>query len=141
MKISSLRKSLLALRNNDSIQFAYLFGSQANGKLDSQSDIDIAVLLDRNMTRTELFQSRLKIIADIADLLGRDDIDLVLLNEDNITINHEIIKNGILIFERDMIDRIDWETEIFSKWMDWKRLMDVWREGFAWQMERGQIWH
>ncbi|MCE7733877.1 MAG: nucleotidyltransferase domain-containing protein [Candidatus Heimdallarchaeota archaeon] len=140
METSPLLESLLELRNHDSIQFAYLFGSQKGGKTDSQSDVDVAVFLNRNIKDPELFRIRLEIIADIADLLGRDDIDLVILNEDNTTINHAIIENGLLIFERNMIDRIDWETEIFSKWIDWKILMDVWRDGFAWQMERGQMW-
>ena len=61
---------------------AYLFGSVAEGRSHRESDVDVAVLLDRGMypRPAERFDVRLRGIVRLTSALGRD-VDLVILND------------------------------------------------------------
>lgn len=61
---------------------AYLFGSVAAGRAHRESDVDVAVLLDRQAypDRAARFEARLRLIGQLQVATGRD-IDLVVLND------------------------------------------------------------
>jgi predicted nucleotidyltransferase len=62
---------------------AYLFGSQSSGRPHAESDIDIAVLLEwsAHPTGRERFEVRLDLLGLLAEPLGTDRVDLVVLND------------------------------------------------------------
>ena len=61
---------------------AYLFGSEASGRAHRDSDIDVGVLLDREIypQSTDRFEARLRLIGRLHAVAGRD-VDLVILND------------------------------------------------------------
>ena len=63
------------------VQLAYLFGSQATGYTHTESDVDVAVLLDAALTADERFTERLACIGALSHLFGTDNVDVVILNE------------------------------------------------------------
>jgi predicted nucleotidyltransferase len=62
---------------------AYVFGSHATGRAHRESDIDVAVLLDRDVfpTPQRRFEARLGLIGTLGPELGVRDLDLVVLND------------------------------------------------------------
>jgi predicted nucleotidyltransferase len=105
--------------NKDSIILAYLFGSTVRGDTGRLSDIDIGVLLDENISNKESFDMELKIISEIAILIKKNKIDLVVLNEAPLLLSYNIIKTG-LILKSNELERLKFETKILDEYLDQK---------------------
>lgn len=100
--------------------FAYLFGSQVTGEIGGLSDIDIAVYFDERLSKSAMFDSKLRIMAEISKLLKRDDVDVVILNDAYPLFAHRIIKQGTVIFSNNEKTRIDFEVKIVMAYLDFK---------------------
>jgi predicted nucleotidyltransferase len=77
------------------VDAVYLFGSHAAGRAHAESDIDIAVLLNRSVYRTaeERFTVRLAIIAHLGERLGAS-VDIVILNDAPPLLGRAIVTDG-----------------------------------------------
>lgn len=86
----------LADRPPAGVVSVYLFGSQAAGRAHRESDVDLAVLLrwDLYPTSRERFEARLRLFADFSAALGRDDVDLVVLNDAPPLLGRHIVTTG-----------------------------------------------
>lgn len=62
----------------NSVLFAYIFGSQASGKTNFESDIDIAVYLDEECE--DVFKTRIFLIEALRDILKKN-TEVIILNE------------------------------------------------------------
>ncbi len=105
--------------SKDSVILAYLFGSTVRGDTGRLSDVDIGVLLDEKLSKKDRFDLELKLISEIAILIKKNKIDLVVLNEAPLLLAHNIIKNGIIL-KSDEMERVKFETKILSMYMDEK---------------------
>jgi len=77
---------------------AYLLGSAAEGRLRSDSDVDIAVL---PVTPDGLpLLDRLHLAAELGSIVGRE-VDLGVLTTRNLVYAKEAVTRGRLIFDRD----------------------------------------
>ncbi len=103
----------------DNVILAYLFGSTVRGDTGRLSDVDIGVLLDEKLSKKDRFDLELKLISEIAILIKKNKIDLVVLNEAPLLLAHNIIKNGIIL-KSDEIERVKFETKILSMYIDEK---------------------
>ena len=79
---------------------AYLFGSHSEARSHRESDLDVAVLLDRRVfgTNRERFEERLRLIGAVGSALGRNDVDLVILNEAPPDLGARIVAGGLRVF-------------------------------------------
>lgn len=66
------------LAGHDEVLFAFIFGSRARGTPRPDSDLDVAVFLDPNMTSKERWDTRLRLHAELEDL---GPVDVVVLND------------------------------------------------------------
>ena len=87
-------------RSVDGVISAYLFGSRAEGRAHRESDVDVGILLDRNVypTTRERFETRLLLIGELGSYLSRPDVDLVVLNDVSPELGARIITDGIRVF-------------------------------------------
>jgi uncharacterized protein len=78
---------------------AYLFGSHATGHAHRESDVDVAVLLDRRVFPSVRyrFEARIALIGELAAALRTDGVDLVVLNEAPPHLVRRIMTDGIRI--------------------------------------------
>ena len=62
---------------------AYLFGSHAEGRAHRESDVDVAVLLDRTVypESKDRFEARVALSSDLVGLLHQNEVDVVVLND------------------------------------------------------------
>ena len=107
------------LRSQDSVILAYLFGSTVRGDTGRLSDVDIGVMLDEKLSKKDRFELELKLISEIATLIKKNKIDLVILNEAPLLLSYNIIKNGIIL-KSDETERVKFETKILSIYLDEK---------------------
>lgn len=112
------------LRQHKEVSFAYLFGSYAKGNVGPLSDIDIAVYFSRNIFRNDYFDLRIKIMGELIDMLKRNDVDFVVLNEAPPLLGHRILKEGKLIFCQDKKENLDYEVRAVLNYLDWKPYLE-----------------
>ena len=113
------------LAKRKDIQVAYLFGSQASGKADNLSDIDIAILFNAGLTVVQRFEQKLKIMGDVGSLLGRDDVEVVDLNSAPVALRFSAIENREILFVNDDNDRVDFESRVMTMYQDYKYFMNI----------------
>ncbi len=105
-------------RYSDDLIAAYIFGSIAENKAHSRSDIDIAVL-PVSWDKQYLFGLKDSLYTDLCRLLKRDDIDLILLKASkNLMLIDRIIHQGTLIWEKDIIQRKEFEAKKLHEILD-----------------------
>jgi predicted nucleotidyltransferase len=79
---------------------AYLFGSMADDRAHRESDIDVGVLLRRDIypTARERFEERLRLSARLGNELKNDAVDLVILNDAPPHLGRKIVTTGKRLF-------------------------------------------
>jgi len=116
--IHKLKEFLIA---DDGVKFAYLFGSQARQDIGPLSDVDVAVYLDDTQ---DFFQRRLTLMEALIKRLGREDLDLVVLNKAPVVLKFEVIKSGIVLKE-DRSRRVVFETTVMREYLDTAHLRNI----------------
>jgi predicted nucleotidyltransferase len=118
--MTSYKKELTEyFSSKDSVILAYLFGSTVRGDAGRLSDVDIGVLLDEKIPKKDRFDLELKLMSDIAILIKKNKIDLIILNEAPLLLAYNIIKSGIIL-KSDEVERVKFETKILSMYLDEK---------------------
>lgn len=119
---NDIKESLLPLfeKYKKQLVFAYLFGSHAQNNLFPLSDIDIAVFL--NMRKNEsYFDMKCSLYAEFCRVLKRNDVDVVMLNTaTNIVLLDKIIREGIVLVDRNPSLRVEFELKILHQAIDFK---------------------
>lgn len=102
----------------------YLYGSSLKGRLMVESDIDIAILPTYKTTEDERLILISKVESIIAKLLREIDIrrEVSIVNLRNkflaLSLQYEIITHGLLLFEKDKVERIEFESTIIGEYFD-----------------------
>ena len=91
---------LLAGLDSPGLVSAYLFGSHAAGRAHRESDIDVAVLLERKAfpTAKARFEEQLRLSTLLGETLGTSRIDLVVLNDAPPLLGRHIVTAGERLF-------------------------------------------
>lgn len=106
---------------------AYLFGSSARGEARAGSDVDVAVLFAETPPPTLL--GPLAALRDELEAgLGRE-VDLVTLNRAPVDLIHRVLRDGILLLERDRGARIRFEVQARNEYFDLLPVLRRYREG------------
>ena len=101
------------------VVLAYLFGSHAKGTARASSDVDIAVLLPYDTPRSKFFDVRLALTNDLMDLLHKNEIDVVVLNEATPLLSYEIVVNGKVLYEDQVLHpKVDFIVRTSKRYAD-----------------------
>lgn len=98
---------------HDNIIAAYIFGSAATGKMRPSSDIDIAVM---STGRIDGF-AKAELETELSVLLHRD-VDIVVFHQVDALLQHQILKYGHLVYEKDVSERVRQETASRREYLD-----------------------
>jgi hypothetical protein len=118
MMDSKINKVKAFLKEQEHVKVAYLFGSRAEGKAGPLSDFDIAILLDRGVDKREGFNYRLRLLNGLSFVLKTRKLDVVIMNNALLLLNYNIIKEGKVLYCRDELARIRFETYVLSRYLD-----------------------
>jgi len=98
---------------------AYLFGSTALGIANSDSDMDIAIRIDKSLASGCYLDLRIQITDDLEKHLGCK-VDIVILNTASLKMIHQVIVNGRLLFSRDRDKELDYLVQKRKEYFDFK---------------------
>jgi len=104
---------------------AYLFGSSARDTRNAASDVDVAILLERDPP-PRLSGLCLELEAALERALGCE-VDLVVLNVAAPELCHRVLRDGILVLERDRSARIRFEVRARNEYFDIRPRLDEYR--------------
>ncbi|MCY3761978.1 MAG: nucleotidyltransferase domain-containing protein [Gemmatimonadetes bacterium] len=81
----------------------YLYGSAARGQAHAESDVDVAVLLDRASfpSREQRSGERVRLTAELIHVLRNNDVDLVILNDVPPGLGRHAVTEGIRVYVAD----------------------------------------
>ena len=110
--LKEIQQSLIKeLQDDANIEFAYLFGSFADGSFNDRSDVDLALYLKKVD-----FDTQLEISFELSKVLKKD-VDLVVLNKaKNLYLLDDIIQKGIVVKDSDK--RVDFELIKHHQFLD-----------------------
>ena len=111
---------------NEEVQFAYLYGSVAMGDQTLESDIDVAVYL-KPTNINDFLRAEEKLTMALIMRLHNDRVDLRVLNELPFLMQYAVLRDGILIFSRNELERVDFETQVMIRFFDLKPYLDEYR--------------
>jgi predicted nucleotidyltransferase len=102
--------------NPRGIAAVYLYGSVARGTARESSDVDVAVLFERDPPRT-LEGLHGDLALDLDQRLGRT-VDLVILNHAPVDLMHRVLRDGILVCDANRSARVRFEVRARNDYFD-----------------------
>ncbi len=105
----------------------YLFGSVARGDATATSDVDVAVLFDQAPEPT-LSGAALTLEGELERHLGRP-VDMVNLNRAPADLVHRVLRDGVIVFDRDRARRLRFEVDKRNEFFDLEPVRRRYRRG------------
>lgn len=121
-----LTKLKSVLDSHEDVIVAYLFGSAARGELRPSSDVDIGILVSAPPRKAGLAMEAsgptlTSLRGDLEDALREAvhrPVDLVILNHASPDLIHRVLRDGVLVIERDRSARIRFEVNARNDYFD-----------------------
>jgi len=111
------------LEPDTDILFAYLYGSSVNDPDLFGSDIDVGVYLKPG-DLNEYVKKEEQLTAFLVSHLHHDRIDLRIINTLSLILKYSILRDGVLIFSRDELERVDFDTTSMIRFFELKPYLD-----------------
>jgi len=121
MEVEERARSVL--RDAGDVVCAHLYGSRARGTARPDRDVDIAVLFETDPPAT-FGGLRLDLEGRLEAAIGRP-VQLLVLNRAPADLVHRVLRDGVLLLERDASARIRFEVRRRNEYFD---LLPVLRE-------------
>lgn len=113
----------------EGIVAVYLFGSVARGQARHSSDVDVGVLYEVTPPAT-LEGMGFGLADELERAVGRS-VDLVVLNRAPADLIHRVLRDGILVVERDRNRRIAFEVKARNEYFDLAPIRERYRRARA----------
>lgn len=107
------------LRPRLEILEAYLFGSLAREDTNPESDVDIAVFVERTSAPVPPFGYAAELAADVTTAVGGAAVDVVVLNDAPPLLYQRVLRDGIRLLARDLRATTTREGRALSRYCDY----------------------
>ncbi|MBA3046972.1 nucleotidyltransferase domain-containing protein [Patescibacteria group bacterium] len=128
MKQNYVRKLNLLFKNKlkkHGVVLAYLYGSQARGDVMAESDVDIAVLLDKKVKEEKYLDKTLKLSVLFGQLYPGKEIGILILNQTTPLLKQNAIVEGKELYIADKLQKIMFENKALHEYEDTKKLRNI----------------
>ena len=98
---------------------AYIFGSAIQSAIKRFNDVDIAVRIENSLSPEQTFDLRLQLTEELENYFGLK-VDVVVLNNGSLTLIHQVLMNGKLIFARYPEIEMDYTVQKQKEYFDFK---------------------
>lgn len=120
MKMKVPKKKIAALCRKHRVILMILHGSQASGRANSQSDVDIGILTAANIDS----ERYLGLIHDFSEIFG-DQFDPVILNGAEPLITYQVAIHGKPLFEKAKGAFASFQVRAISRYLDSKKFREL----------------
>ncbi len=109
-------------RSKPEIAAVYLFGSEARNEATQVSDIDLAVILNKNLRENKLFLLG-GLEEELSSLLKRK-VDVQDLDQAGNIFRFRVLSEGKIIFDRRGEEKFDFQTRAVNNYFELKPIYD-----------------
>jgi hypothetical protein len=114
-----LRQCMDGVLGAHPVALAYLYGSAASGRATPLSDVDIALVMEeQEFDPAQRLELELKIEDQLVQACEIAELDVRFINQAPIMVRGEVVTNGILLYSRDEIFRVEFESSTRSEYFD-----------------------
>lgn len=125
LDVPGLPGLLRYLEGQPDVAAAWVFGSRARGDHRPDSDIDVAILAARGWDQRPDSLARLVAFrVEVPEAMGLSDdqVDAVVAQEMKPLVAFALVRDGVLIYDRDPVLRVEWQIRAFHRGMDARRM-------------------
>jgi len=115
------------------VQAVYLFGSAAEDRMRSESDIDLAVVPRTGSCR----ERRLEMLAELTRA-GFDRVDMVFLDTDDLVLKYEAVRQNRVVYQAEDFDRGAMYSRVVRMYLDFLPYLEVQRKAYKRRILRGE---
>ena len=108
----------------------YLFGSSITDNARTDSDIDLAFLLDHKAYKLDPLAASAPcyMAATKVGMRLKKETDVIILNASSLEIAYDVVTSGLCFLETDLEKRLDYEIALRGMYFDFKPFLDELRE-------------
>jgi predicted nucleotidyltransferase len=117
---------------------AYFFGSLAEGRATPHSDVDVAILLADGSDSLAVGDRQLQLMGELECFADRE-VDVVMLNTAPPILQHQVLRYGRLLCERDRRARVDFEVRAGQVYADLRPMHDFFRRALFQEIREGRF--
>lgn len=118
---------------------AYLFGSRSGGHARRASDVDVAVIFDRETDSQRRFLARCLLSERLASAARVESADVVDLETATPLLAHEVLRRGHLLFSRDEFRRVRVVARQTMRYLDGRPMRRVLDEATFRRLREGTL--
>lgn len=123
--MNKLDQSHINKIKNLSVSIVYLFGSYAEKKNHTLSDVDIGIVFNDKLNTNQDMSKIYNELYDIfTDVFKEENIDIVILERTGLELKFDVITNGKVIFEESHEERISFEEKVGLLYADFKPVLE-----------------
>lgn len=105
------------------VDVIYLFGSRIESLEQPDSDLDIAVLMNRQASQANILNLHTKLYDIFAQVFPDNNLDIVLLHRAPLELRFDVISHGRVYFETNPQIRLDFEERTAREYADFKPIL------------------
>ena len=117
--VERLKTNIGPILDSYPIRLAYLYGSAAAGNSTPFSDVDVALVADRELIPGERLKLMLEIEVELADRCDIHNADVRIINDAPLVFRGRVACDGILLYARDEAARIEFEATTRDAYFDY----------------------
>ncbi len=115
--VARLKADLPSILEPYPVVLAYLHGSAASNPT-PLSDVDIALVADRELVPKERLKMMLDIGVELAERCGVRNADVRIINDAPLVFRGRVVCDGCLLYARDEATRVEFETTTRDAYFD-----------------------
>lgn len=117
--VETLKANIGSILESHPIKLAYLYGSAAAGHSSPLSDVDIALVADRDLIPRDRLKLMLEVEVEVADRCDIRNADVRIINDAPLIFKGRVACDGVLLYARDQAARIEFETTTRDAYFDY----------------------
>ncbi|MEI8175155.1 MAG: nucleotidyltransferase domain-containing protein [bacterium] len=95
--MTELKSKIAVLAEKHNLKLVVLFGSQARNRANKESDIDVGIYRDSNISWDE----KIKLSLEFGNILKNNNVDVEIISSNSPLLMHNILNSGKILFEKD----------------------------------------